>query len=124
VVARVEEDPFVDDPDDVAALHRTSSHGAYETGKTTGSRSDTTFIFVTATNPWLQPTTITHLQGVHFPSVLAMLFRRCSRHFEVVSNPAGSPMPHLLGPGAQWTGAINRDDLLLSLALLDGCTAA
>lgn len=72
--------------------------------------TDTTFIFVAATNHGAQPTTITHLAGVHYPSFWHKLARRGAEHFVVMNNALGSPFPHVLGPGERWTGAVDQDD--------------
>lgn len=71
---------------------------------------DTTFIFVAATNHGAQSTTITHLAGVHYPSLWHKLARRGAQHFVVFNNALGSAFPHVVGPGERWTGAIDQDD--------------
>lgn len=73
---------------------------------------DTHFIFITATNHGAQPTTITHLAGVYYPSLWYKLTRRRDQSFVVLINAFGPPLPHVLSPGARWTGAINQNDLI------------
>lgn len=71
---------------------------------------DTNFIFVAATNHGAQPTTVTHLAGVYYPSLWHKFTRRKGQHFVVFNNALGTPFPHVLPPGERWTGAIDQDD--------------
>ena len=73
---------------------------------------DTTYIFVAATNHGAQATTITHLAGVHYPSLFHKFLGKATSHFAVVNNALGSQLPNILAPGAQWTGAISQADAI------------
>src|SRR2546426_5069237 len=74
----------------------------------TGNKS---FIIVTATNHGEQPTTITHLAGIHFPTVWHKLVGRGGRHFGILDQLPGPGLPHVLGPGQQWCGMIDQADV-------------
>ena len=74
----------------------------------------TTFVLVVATNDGGQPTTITHLSGVYFPTLWHKIFRRGGQNFVIVNIAPGKPLPHVLSTGQQWTGLIDQNHLVKS----------
>jgi len=77
---------------------------------------DKTFLFVTATNTGNRQTTITHLVGLHYSSLLQRLRKKRNKAFFVAS-PAFAPrLPHILGPGEQWLGGIEQNAELEELS--------
>ncbi len=66
-----------------------------------------TFIFVEVVNRGDLPTTITHLVGVYYPSILKRLLRK--KHNYIYPYPGHGPaIPFMLNPGDRWTGSIDQ----------------
>lgn len=74
--------------------------------------NDNTYVSVTAVNHGNSPTTITHFSG-YYASDLWSLIRGKKQQFVINASPeTGKPVPYVLGPGQEWSGLADQDDLL------------
>jgi hypothetical protein len=75
-----------------------------------------TFATVEATNTGNRATTLTHLIGVQYPSLLARVRRKPYHQFFVTDPGMGYKLPHVLSPGERWLGAMEQNDELQKLS--------
>ena len=74
------------------------------------------WIMVTVSNRGDQPTTLTHLGTVGFPSIVARLRDRPDPSY-IVPQTEGQTLPHVLEPGGRWVGLFADEKLF---AWIDG----
>lgn len=72
---------------------------------------DETFIFVTATNFGNKNTQINQLVGFWYDSLYHRILNHKSKQFQILIPVASPPLPHVLEPGAEWSGGINQAEL-------------
>ena len=73
---------------------------------------DKTFVVVEVTNTGDRKTTLTHLVGFQYKSLLQKVRKKQDKSF-IVANPALSqPIPHILEPGERWMGGIEQNEEL------------
>lgn len=76
-----------------------------------GKLEEENLIFVEAINRGSLPSTITHLAIYQYESKLKKILNKPKTQGVVLQQDTGIQLPYLLGPGAQWSGMINQDDL-------------
>ncbi len=76
-----------------------------------GKLDEENLIFVEVVNRGSQPTTITHLAIYQYESRLKKILNKPKTQGAVFQQDTGQQLPHLLGPGAQWSGMIDQNDL-------------
>ena len=76
-----------------------------------GKLDDNKLIFVEAINTGDLPTTITHLAFFQYESVFKKFLNKPKNQGVIVKQGTGYELPHLLSPGARWTGGIDQNDV-------------
>jgi hypothetical protein len=77
-----------------------------------GKLDENNIIFLEANNIGDLPTTITHLVFYQYRSWLHKLFNKPKGQGLVPYQGTGCELPHLLNPGARWTGQIDQDEVI------------
>ena len=85
-------------------------------GGLTQSLKDTSYVVVEAVNKGNKKTTITHLIGCHYPSLIKKLLKKQSTAFFVANTGPSQPLPHVLEPGERWLGIIEQNEKLEKMA--------
>jgi len=73
---------------------------------------DKTFVVVEVTNTGDRKTTLTHLVGFHYSSLLQKLRKNKSKSFFVAKPALSQPLPYVLEPGERWIGGIQQNEEL------------
>jgi hypothetical protein len=74
------------------------------------------YVVVEAVNKGSKTTTVTHLIGCHYPSLIRRLRKKQSTAFFVPDTGLAHPLPHVLPPGERWMGIIEQTKELEEMA--------
>ena len=74
------------------------------------------YVVVEAVNKGSKKTTITHLIGCHYSSLVKRLLKKQSTAFFVPDTGLAQPLPHVLEPGERWLGIIEQNENLEKMA--------
>ena len=73
---------------------------------------DNKYILVIAVNHGSTPTTITHFSGYYAPGFWSLIRGGKKVEFVVIPNQGYSPIPFVLGPGAEWSNLADQKNII------------
>lgn len=96
---------------DLEARPNMVAYGGLQYSMGTGAK-----IMVEVTNRGDRPTTLTHLVGYQYASVLHKFLRRKAKRTIIIQDPQTGKIPDKIHPGDRWIGTVDQNEQILGMA--------